>query len=170
MAVPAPSPREAGRGLGRGAVDDAERLRDHVDHGLRFSKNEVRRKAKHADPVAAQELGAALIVGLSLRGEVLAAIELDRQMHARTIEINDVRPARMLAPELEAGEALRSEPRPQGRLCVGAVGAKLAAAGEGRVHGAVFGAASGRLPLSLTLSPLRGARGPERWSHGISVR
>src|SRR5262245_44390995 len=92
---------------------------------------------------------------------MLPAVELDREARSWAVEVEDVWPARMLPPELVAAESLGLEAPPHRGFRVCACGAKLTATGEGHVHGSVFGAVASWLPLSLALSPLRGARGSD---------
>ncbi|MCW3032459.1 MAG: hypothetical protein JWM60_804 [Solirubrobacterales bacterium] len=143
MPFPVPSPRSAGRGLGRGAA--AEREEDGVEHGDWLAEDEIGGKTEHRDATASEESRSTKIVVLARRFEVLAAVELHGQVPAGTVEVQDVRAAGMLAAELEAKESLGAQPSPQRILGVCAGTAQSTTASERDIHTAVFGAISSPL-------------------------
>jgi len=66
--------------------------------------------------------------------EVLAAVELDGQVPAGAIKVEDVRAARMLPTELETRESFGTKVKPEGSFGVRAVAAQSATTSERDVH------------------------------------
>src|SRR4051812_27311129 len=98
-----------------------------------------------------EERRSALVVRTSRRLEVLPSVELDGQPFARAIEVQDVRPARMLAPELEPRKSLGAQGHPKRGFCGGAISAKNASTLERDVHAHVFGPCGWRLLSRLAI-------------------
>lgn len=78
MSGPVPSPRFAGRGLGRGAGTEGEC--EGIEDCGELGEDEVVGEAKDVDAKAAEKRGSALVVGLCRRLEVLAAVQLHGQV------------------------------------------------------------------------------------------
>jgi hypothetical protein len=68
---------------------------------------------------------------------VLSPIQLHRQQTLLAEEVQDERPAGMLAPKLEPGEAPVAQLTPHGPLGVGALAAELSTVANARTHAAV---------------------------------
>ena len=167
---PVPSPRLAGRGLGRGA---AERDRNGVQDALQLFEDDVVAEPKHVNSAPAEVSAPPIVVGLRRSLQVLAAVELDGQTLVGTIEVEDVGTAGMLAAEFETGESLGPQARPQEGLRVRAVATERAAANQRESPPRVFDfklrLLLTRVPLSLALSPPSGARGAGMEAGGSDV-
>jgi hypothetical protein len=72
------------------------------------------------EDAARQEIALVRFVPLCLLWKaVLTAIQFERELRFRAVEIHDVAPHRMLAAELVAGESPVSENSPEPALCLG---------------------------------------------------
>jgi hypothetical protein len=83
-------------------VEGAARLRDAGKHVLRviFPQDVRRGDAKHVDLVAGEPLIAPPVMLQLIRILMRTPVDLDREPHSRTIEIENVRTDLMLPPEL----------------------------------------------------------------------
>jgi len=125
---------------------DLERAEDHFEDCGQLTKDEIRRKAEHRDALPTKERRPPLVVAPPVLGEVLPPVELDGELPAGGIEVEDVRTAGMLSPKLEAGEASVPQVKPERGLGVGAVHAERTATSKGEVHVTVFGITPPELP------------------------
>ncbi len=80
------------------------RSSDDLQHCLGLLEQLAIAEPDHTYPVARQVGGPACVAFLSVVAEVLAAIELDREMVLSAVEVEDEGPERMLPSELQAAE------------------------------------------------------------------
>jgi hypothetical protein len=108
---------------GWSAGRNPERERNGVTNAFGFGEHDIICEAKDFDLKASQVSRPPLVVDERSSLEVLATVELNRETTCRTVEVEDVGTAGVLAPEFETGEALGAKPAPESGLGVGGAAA-----------------------------------------------
>jgi len=88
-------------------------MRDTVKHDLWCLQELAVRKTQHAISASQQPLCSCRIVTDVSILAMLVAIELDNQLCRRTIEIDDIRPNRLLAPKPQSSDLVAAKYRPK---------------------------------------------------------
>jgi len=112
---------------------------DFQPHRFKFATHLMIPKAQHLDALSGEELVSLFVFRPSVRETMSATIQFHGQPGERTIEVQEVNAARVLAPKLEPGEVAAPEQTPQASLRVGGFLTKLASeVAGGRCAGALF--------------------------------
>ena len=115
-------------------------------------------EAQFSDVLICQEFRAGFVVLDLFRGTVVKAIEFNRKLGLRAVEIQGINSDRMLSPKFETSKAVAAQRAPKLFLFVGLVAAKSAGS-LNRVHTERMRAVGEKSsPSPPTLSPFGGER------------
>ena len=128
-------------------------------HRLKFAAQLVIPEAKHFDALAGEKSVSRFVSGPLVWKTVSAAVEFDRELRNRAVEIEEVDAARVLTTEFEFVETMVTQQTPQAFLGISGLLAELAGiVPGGGCAGAVFAVlrCAPPRPLIASFSPTGG--------------